>query len=532
MKPRVGQFSLRSLAFAIAGTIAVVAVLVLALAAQFFRDAVFDSQRQTLARVIAVASDEAMRHLDARLFTLGNEFQARPAVRTALARFAGGDAAALQETLDDPFIHGFVGAREVDLAKLRLYDADLNLLGQNASPVAMPAGLPAELRERVAGRKGAERLKAASVLWRHDEEVYRSLLLPVGGLRLLAYLEVVANPAFNLQSVGEMAGMPLALVDARGNVLHRPAEANGAAPDDVLEIEYPLLDASGALAFRLVGRADESGLNARLRNTIFWTIAAVLLIVVVTTALMWAFLDRILLRPVAAMQEDMKRCAAGDLGVTVGRGMLKEFNGLAAAFDEMTRQVAANVSELERLSHVDSLTGLANRHHFDLCVEKEWRRALRSRAPLALLMIDVDHFKAYNDHYGHVAGDACLRVVAATIGGVVQRSTDLAARYGGEEFAVLLPGTPRASAVALAEELLAALAEKNLPHAASPLGRVSASIGVTVCGAAEECGPEKMIHAADEALYAAKRAGRDRVMVADGSANGGRCEGCRGFVSG
>lgn len=146
MKPRTGQFSLRSLAFAIAGTIAVVAVLVLALAAQFFRDAVFDSQRQTLARVIAVASDEAMRHLDARLFTLGNEFQARPAVRTALARFAGGDAAALQETLDDPFIHGFVGAREVDLAKLRLYDADLNLLGQNASPVAMPAGLPAELR--------------------------------------------------------------------------------------------------------------------------------------------------------------------------------------------------------------------------------------------------------------------------------------------------------------------------------------------------------------------------------------------------
>ena len=532
MKPRIGQFSLRSLAFAIAGTIAAVAVLVLALAAQFFRDAVFDAQRQTLARVITVASDEAMRHLDARLFALGNEFQARPAVRAALARLAEGDAASLQKALDDPFVHGFVDAREVDLAKLRLYDAELNLLGQNASPVAMPAGLPAALRDRVAGRTGVERLKAASVLWRHGEAVYRSLLLPVGGLRLLAYLEVVADPVFNLQSVGAMAGMPLALHDARGGVLHRPADANGVAPGDVLEIEHPLLDDTGALAFRLVGRVDESGLNARLRNTIFWTIVAVLAIVVVTTALMWAFLDRILLRPVAVMQEDMKRCAAGDLGATVGRGMLKELNGLAAAFDEMTRQVAANVSELERLSHVDSLTGLANRHHFDLCVEKEWRRALRSRAPLALLMIDVDHFKAYNDRYGHVAGDACLRAVAATIGGVVQRSTDLAARYGGEEFAVLLPGTPRASAVALAEGLLAALAEKNLPHDASPLGRIGASIGVTVCGAAEDCGPEGMIHAADEALYAAKRAGRNRVMVADSSANGGRCEGCRGFVPG
>ncbi|MEW6163557.1 MAG: diguanylate cyclase [Pseudomonadota bacterium] len=524
------QFSLRTLAFGIAGMIAVVAVLVLAVTARSFRDAAFAAQRQALARVIAVAADEAVRHLETRLFALGTEFQERPELRAALARLqATGDAAPLRKVLDDPFIHGFFGLREVDLAKLRLYDTNLALLGQNASPFVMPDALPAALRRQAEGRVGADRLKAVSALWSAGGHVFHSVLLPVGGLRLTAYLEVVADPAFNLRTVAAMVGMPLSIIDAAGVRLYQSAGPGG-ADDGMLEIEYVLRDSAGATAFRLVGRADVSVLDAQMRHTILVTIGLVLAFVVLTTTLMWAFLNRILLRPVAAMQGEMKRCADGDLSVTVGHGVLTEFNVLATAFNEMTRRLAANVQELERLSHVDSLTGLPNRHQFDLCIEKEWRRALRGRTPFALLMVDVDYFKLYNDNYGHVAGDECLRAVAATIGRVVQRTTDLPARYGGEEFAILLPETPLDSAIALAERFLASLAEQNMPHAGSPLGRISASVGVAVCGADESCSPAGLIHVADAALYEAKRTGRNRAVVADPAAGAGHCEACRGFV--
>lgn len=161
----------------------------------------------------------------------------------------------------------------------------------------------------------------------------------------------------------------------------------------------------------------------------------------------------------------------------------------------------------------DPLTGLHNRRFLDSLLEREAARALRDDEPLALLMVDVDHFKAYNDRYGHPAGDQCLRKVATCLRGAARRGSDLAARYGGEEFVLVLADTDVTIACRHAEVLRLAVAALALEHAGSPLGRVSVSIGVAVMPAVGIGTVEDLLRAADTALYAAKQLGRDRLEV-------------------
>jgi diguanylate cyclase (GGDEF)-like protein/PAS domain S-box-containing protein len=171
---------------------------------------------------------------------------------------------------------------------------------------------------------------------------------------------------------------------------------------------------------------------------------------------------------------------------------------------------------LEALAIEDGLTGLANRRRFDERLDEEWRRAVRERTSLGLLMIDLDHFKKYNDLYGHLAGDECLRSVARVLAAEAQRATDLAARFGGEEFVILLPNTDAAGCARIGERVRRALDEAALPHALNrPSGRVTVSLGGAVCRPADDraAEPTSLIDAADHALYAAKNSGRDRLVM-------------------
>jgi diguanylate cyclase (GGDEF)-like protein len=167
------------------------------------------------------------------------------------------------------------------------------------------------------------------------------------------------------------------------------------------------------------------------------------------------------------------------------------------------------------LSTTDGLTGLANRRYFDEMLEMEWRRAARQNLPLAAAMIDVDLFKNYNDHYGHQAGDECLRQVAGVLSRLVGRAGDLVARYGGEEFVFIGPATGGDNALDLAESIRAALEDLALPHAQSPLGIVTVSIGVAAMIPADGQTPFGLLQQADEALYLAKHRGRNRVVLAE-----------------
>jgi diguanylate cyclase (GGDEF)-like protein len=166
---------------------------------------------------------------------------------------------------------------------------------------------------------------------------------------------------------------------------------------------------------------------------------------------------------------------------------------------------------MQQLLSTDAMTGIANRRRFDAALDREWRRCRRARTPLSILMIDVDHFKAYNDYCGHPQGDACLRQVAQVLVEAVGRPGDLAARYGGEEFVCLLPEVSAAGALTVAERLMAALRQANIVHPRSLAGpRLTISIGVATAEALTG-EAERLVEFADQLLYAAKRAGRNQV---------------------
>ncbi len=175
----------------------------------------------------------------------------------------------------------------------------------------------------------------------------------------------------------------------------------------------------------------------------------------------------------------------------------------------------ASELELKRLATTDGLTGLANRRTFDEALDQEWRRAMRLGERVALLMLDADYFKLYNDRYGHPAGDAVLRLIAETITDQVRRPGDLPARYGGEEFVLLLPGSDMAGAAMIAERIRADVARRAVPHEGSPLNHVTVSVGAASCLVMGDDETRTLIQQADLALYQAKRNGRDRVARAD-----------------
>lgn len=238
-----------------------------------------------------------------------------------------------------------------------------------------------------------------------------------------------------------------------------------------------------------------------------------------------------------------------DLGFYVGRvngliaaslvliALLIENGRLYALLGRAHERMQHRADEMERRSAQDGLTGVANRRHFDLMLGREWRRSLRSGLPLSLLMIDVDFFKHYNDRYGHLAGDRCLKAVAAALAGGTRRASDMVARYGGEEFAVLLPDTSPEDALRLAQAMRAAVQQLAVGHEGSAVCPVvTVSVGVATmrpgpvmatrrfaqgnAGSSTRSLPlfTQLVDAADHALYRAKDEGRNRVVVADAGA--------------
>ena len=172
---------------------------------------------------------------------------------------------------------------------------------------------------------------------------------------------------------------------------------------------------------------------------------------------------------------------------------------------------------LEMLAATDPLTQLANRRQFDHVLSSEWRRAIREREQISMLLIDVDFFKSYNDGYGHLPGDDCLKTIAQLVTRVVSRPGDLVARFGGEEFAIVLPGTPNRGAMEVAAQLCDRIRRRHIPHKGNPLGYLTLSVGCATIAPCPGQNVSALIQMADEALYAAKRNGRNQVGNANDS---------------
>ncbi len=256
------------------------------------------------------------------------------------------------------------------------------------------------------------------------------------------------------------------------------------------------------------------------------------------SVLLSVLLARSISNPLAELVESMRASVAG-AGAGAGTGQVRpvapqgndeltilaqQFNNMAASLTrhqeqleervgERTRDLAAANDQLAALSMTDALTSIANRRRFDEVLERELQRATRASTPLALLMIDVDFFKAYNDFYGHQQGDDCLQRVAALLQSHARRASDLAARYGGEEFTLIAADCDAERAAALAETIRAAVEAMQLPHQASPLSVLTVSIGVVSLTPTATTSAAQILGLADQAMYRAKDQGRNQAVM-------------------
>jgi diguanylate cyclase (GGDEF)-like protein len=194
------------------------------------------------------------------------------------------------------------------------------------------------------------------------------------------------------------------------------------------------------------------------------------------------------------------------------KGLQERNRELEALVDERTHALEEANDRLAALSYTDGLTGIANRRRFDRALTQEWNRAQRTGTQLALVMLDVDLFKHFNDHYGHLAGDGCLQALAGILVQAARRAGDLVARYGGEEFVVLLPDTSEQDAMETARRIQQAIWSLAMPHVETSLGIVTVSLGVTSLLPSKQQIPESLVRQADSALYCAKQSGRNCVQ--------------------
>ena len=193
--------------------------------------------------------------------------------------------------------------------------------------------------------------------------------------------------------------------------------------------------------------------------------------------------------------------------------VMQELLQQVVAERQLKEQLEQANEQLKRLVNIDGLTQVTNRRYFDEVFQREWRRSAREKIPLSLILIDVDFFKQYNDTYGHLAGDECLKTVVKVMASALKRPADLIARYGGEEFVALLPKTELSGAIQLGETMQKKLASQAIPHIKSPINqRVTLSMGVVSTLPTATGDPNSLLAAADKLLYRAKTEGKNRVI--------------------
>ena len=293
----------------------------------------------------------------------------------------------------------------------------------------------------------------------------------------------------------------------------------------------------GVIVQQPLDEAMGNAINIKIKSILIMISMAVIAI------LMALAIAGALARPIAEISKATNRLSQGDLTVKlkvmssdeIGQlatnfnnminQLLKRDEALGLAHEELENQVKKRTeelmianAELQRISFLDGLTGIANRRYFDEFLEREWQRSKRDNTSLALIMLDVDYFKNYNDTYGHIVGDECLKIIADILKTTIKRSTDLVVRYGGEEFAIVLPDTNVQGARMVGERIRSSIEKLGIQHKTSPInGIVTASLGIAVAVTAKDTLPIKIVAAADEALYQAKQSGRNQVKVADNS---------------
>jgi diguanylate cyclase (GGDEF)-like protein len=504
---------MRRLSIGVATTIVVILigtlfVLLSWLAGNYLREAALQSQTKSLSRIIEVASNQILHNIQQQALDLSGTLNENHTLTRDFEQYQQGNPAPLLRTLDAPLLKGYADTNEVELAKFRVYDLKLNyLLESRAGKEGLAPRLPEFILNKARQRKGIERLKAIGGLWRSSQGPLYSMLLPIGGLKPQGYLEILFDPASALETVGKIISMPLAVTLANKAL---PIDENKLENNGQLAVEYMLVGDDNKPAYRLVGIEDVHQFNREMETQQLTTTASFIAITFIILLLILVVFNRGIFMPLRNMMSGIERYRRGDLDSRICPSGLREPFTLGETFNNMIEQLQHDINKLEHYSNLDGLTGLSNRRYFEQRLNEEWSRSIRHQSPVALLFIDIDYFKRYNDHYGHLRGDDCLRRVSQAIQHAVKRDIDVAARYGGEEFVIMLPGTDISGAEQVARELQRAIRKLHIEHSGSNVEPfVTLSIGIASFIPSFPDKPDSLVHAADRALYEAKGRGRN-----------------------
>ncbi|HEY9151165.1 MAG TPA: GGDEF domain-containing protein [Gammaproteobacteria bacterium] len=454
-----------------------------------------ENQRQGLAGLVELAVAEALARQEQKSRALGLSLQSEPAFERALA---AGDHAAIRLLLDDQFHQYFVTAGEIRLLQLRLFSPDFRLLaeaGEGRADFAPDSGACPGLIERADRREGPQRLQFLTALCA-DPMPLHSLLVPVGGLFLHGYLEVVVDPSLGLEGLEQVLGMPLRLRAIDDEVLHQsdawPVDGVGR---EALAVDYVLRGDWDREILRITMLHDVSELQKKLDETRRNILIVATLLTLWVALMMYWVLRRTALEPIAGLLHRLEHYRHGETGASEAAPAvaIREFHALQDLYDT-----------LDQLAHTDPLTLLPNRTQFRECLENYTTGDQRDQKGFALMIMDLDGFKQVNDCHGHQTGDMLLHQVAARMLASKRRG-DILARLGGDEFGMLLPEiTSREVSGAVAEKLAALLAEPF--H----LGNHECSVGMSIGIAfhpTDAIDPDSLIRLADAAMYEAKRNG-------------------------
>ena len=367
-----------------------------------------------------------------------------------------------------------------------------------------------------------------------------------------ALIVATVNPGWMSKIMSNLGGRPgisAVLVDSTGIVLAAPADQASmiGRPLDTIPLLSAIADAAvgsdqaeGSRSFvaadgskrtvdfvriagtdsRLIVSIDEARVSTAINRdirTAYFQLGFVSLFVLLG-ALIAA--EKLIIAPIEMMAATAKRFGQGDWSARAPRGRLpaefvplaRALNAMAAQLGQRERELVASNDRLTVMASIDMLSGLANRRGFQSRLEFEWMKAQQYNCELSLLMIDVDHFKLYNDTYGHPEGDACLARLGEALSEIAAETMGFAGRYGGEEFCLLLPNTASDRAVEIGEAVRTAVQGLAMPHCTSSYETVTVSVGVAATRPSDGLQPGDLIEAADAALYAAKHRGRNTVV--------------------
>ena len=349
---RIESLSTRSVTIAIFSMIAVVAIVLSLFAGSYFRQSALNAQMNSLSRVIEVAAQEMLKEVRSHSLDLGMKLaHSKKIVQAARTSAATGQDAELVALLDDPFITGFVGFSHINLVKLRVFSLELEHISESSVGFqGIEARLPRYLHDIISQRDSKDRYKAVDALWLSEKGPLFSVVVPLGGLRSVGYLEVIIDPVFNLPDIGKITQTPVSIYAMTGEQINAGAAVHD---DEYLPVEYVLHTSDGIPAFRIVGLEDVATLSKEMRQTQVITISAFLALSFCTLLLaLWLF-NRFMVSPLSIMAVNMREMAKGRLDLAISSKGLSEFHVLADTFNAMADQVRMRTNDLERLLDLD-----------------------------------------------------------------------------------------------------------------------------------------------------------------------------------